>query len=386
MLFSKLQEDTKMAEHKYQTIDPDSSKYKLTADDIKGEKKYRKMKRKAEGKRRGVSKALIALLLILALIAGGGFFAANYYLSKINYGDMEAEIDPNLDAEETFTFEGQAQADEDIRKNLSDNVMWYDDRVLNVLLIGYDLGDIAEQYFPRSDSMIIVSINTVTKDINMVSLSRATYAAIPGHGNKRLNTAHAYGGATLLASTVEQNYKVRIDKYAAVDFSRFQQIINILGGVDIKLSAKEAQSIIGKEAAGTYHLNGEKALAYSRLRWIDNDRTRTGRQRNVINAIIDKFKSTAVTDLIKMADDILPLVTTNFTKTEVVAQITKVPTYITMPIHEAIVPHKAPPFEIRDNLEVLILDWPAETAYLHDLLYPDMIPQSAQEQGQQPTP
>lgn len=368
-----------MAEHKYQTIDPDSDRYKLTAEDIKGEKKYRKMKRKAEGKKGKGSKILIALLLIFALLVGSGAFVANYYLNKINYGDMNAEIDPNLDAEESFDFEGKAQADEDIRKNLSDNVMWYDDRVLNVLLVGYDLGDMAAQYFPRSDSMILISINTVSNIINMVSLSRATYAAIPGHGNKRLNTAHAYGGAAFLVNTIEQNYKVRIDKYATVDFSQFKQIIDVLGGVDINMSAKEAQNIVGKNAGGTYHLNGEKALAYSRLRWIDNDRTRTGRQRNVINAIVNKFKTTPPTELIKIMDDILPLVTTNFAKTEIIAQIAKVPSYITMPIHEDIIPHKALPLTVRDDIEVLILNWPEEKSYLHDLLYPNMIPQSAKE-------
>lgn len=369
-----------MAEHKYQAIDSDSEKYKLTAEDIKGEKKYRKMKKKANRKKGKAGKVLLCLLLIFALLLGGGAFFVNNYLNKLNYGDMEAEIDPNLDKEETFEFEGQAEADNGIMENLRDDVMWYDDKVFNVLLVGYDLGDIAEVYFPRSDSMILVSINTIKNTINMVSLSRASYVAIPGHGNKRLNTAHAYGGASFLVDTIQQNYKIRIDRYATVDFSGFERIIDVLGGVDITMSAKEAKYTVYVNAPGTYHLNGAQALAYSRLRWIDNDRTRTGRQRNVLNALLNKFKSSSVSTIVSLMDEVLPLVTTDFTKTELVSHAAKVGQYFTMPIHEDIIPHKALPLTVRDDIEVLILNWPEETSYLHNLLYPDMIPQSAKEQ------
>lgn len=370
-----------MAEHKYQAIDPDSDRYKLTAEDIKAEKKYRKMKKKANKKKSKAGKVIIALLLILAILVGGGAFFINSYLSKLNYGDYEAEVDPNLNNEETLNFDGQADADAAIRNNLSDDVLWYDDRVLNVLLVGFDAGEISgsSKYLPRSDSMTLISINTVNNTINMVSLSRAAYVSIPGQGNHRLNAAFAYGGASLLVDTIQKNYKIRIDKYALVDFSQFSSIINILGGVDIDLSAKEAQDVLYKSTAGTYHLNGEQALAYSRLRWIDNDRTRTGRQRNVLNSILNKFKSSSVSTLLGLADEILPLVTTDFTKTEIVTHVTKFPKYITMPIHQDIIPYKAHSLSIRDGMEVLILTWADETSYLHDLLYPNMVPQSAKE-------
>lgn len=361
-----------MAEHRYEAIDTDYENRKITAEDLKYRKKRRKKKNKA-------AKVLIALLLVFAIIVGSGVLFINSYLSKMNYGDMVAEVNPKLDAEETFEFEGQEDADNKITKNLSDDVMWYDDRVFNVLLVGYDLGDMAEKYFPRSDSMILISINSVSNTINMVSLSRASYVAIPGHGNKRLNTAHAYGGAKCLVETIQQNYKIRIDRYATVDFSGFSRLIDILGGVDITMSAKEAKYIVYVNAAGTYHLNGEQALSYSRLRWIDNDRTRTGRQRNVLNSLLNKFKSTSVSTLVGMLDEVLPLVTTDFTKTELVSQATKAPKYFTMPIKESIIPNKPLPQVVRDNLEVILLDWPYEIKYLHELLYPDMIPQSAEE-------
>lgn len=360
-----------MDETKYEVIDPDESKYKLTAADLKKEKKRRK--------RGSAAKIFTAIVLIFALLIGGGALFINSYLSKINYGDIQAEIDPELDNEETLDFEGQGNADDDIRKNLNDNVIWYDDRVYNILLIGYDLGDMASTYFPRADSIILISVNSVNNKISMVSISRASYVAIEGHGNKRINTAHAYGGAKLLVSTIEQNYKVRIDKYISVDIAGFANIVDILGGVDITMTDKETQAIFGKSQAGTYHLDGATAVEYSRLRYIDSDRNRTGRQRAVINAIITKLRTSSVKTMVGLLDDVLPLVTTNFAKTELISQAANAPKYFAMSISEDIIPHVPHSLSLRDGMEVIILDWPTETAYIHDLLYPDMIPQSASE-------
>lgn len=363
-----------MDERKYEIVNPDDSKYKLTAKDLKKEKK----------KSKKALKVLIALLLVFVIIFGGIAVFINIYLSKMNYGDLNSEVNPNLDAEETINFDGQSDADNAIKNNLDDSVIWYDDRIYNILLIGYDLGDEEKvmfdgAYLPRSDSMILLSINTMKNVVNMVSLSRAAYVAIPNHGNKRLNTAHAYGGATTLVQTIEQNYKIRIDKYISVDFSGFESIIDILGGIDIDMTKEEAKNIMGTAVADNYHLDGAHALQYSRLRHIDNDRTRTGRQRNVLNAIADKLKHSSVSTLLGLVDEMLPMVTTNFSKTELVAQATKAPKYISMDIHEDIIPHKAVSLSLRDGKEVLILDWAATNNYTHELLYPDMTPQSFSE-------
>lgn len=364
-----------MDERKYEVIDPDSEKYMLTAADLRKEKKRRK-------KTNGFVKALIAILLVIVLIAGGAAAFVFTYLNKMNFGDSKGEVNPTLDADESLSFEDQAQADEDIRANLSDNVMWYDDRIFNVLLVGVDYGDEEKvmfegAYLPRSDSMILLSVNSITNTINMVSLSRAVYAAIPGHGNKRLNTAHAYGGASMLVDTIQQNFKIRIDKYITVDISGFEEIVDILGGVDISLTAQEAKAM-GRKSAGTYHLNGAETVSYSRLRYIDSDRARTGRQRAVLNAIADKFRHSSVQTMLGLMDNVLPLVTTNFSKTELISQAANAPKYLTMRINEDIIPHNAKSLTMRDGKEVIILNWAETNKYTHDLLYPDIIPQSAE--------
>ena len=369
-----------MDENKYQVIDPENDKYKLTAQDILEEDKRRKTKKK----KNNAVKVLTAIVLVLALLVGSGAVFVNSYLSKMNFGEEQGEIDPAIDKEEQLEFDEQADADEDIRANLSDDVLWYDDRIYNVLLIGVDYGDRVDgkysNYLTRSDSMILLSINTINNVINMVSLSRAVYVSIPGYGNRRLNAAHAYGGADLLIETIEKNYKIRIDKYVKVDFSGFENIINILGGVPIEMTAQEAKLVVGKSKAGVYELDGEHAIAYARLRSIDSDRKRTGRQRAVLNSIANKLRVSSASTLLTLLDDVLPLVTTNFTKTELLSQVANAPKYLSMEIHEDIIPHTAHPLTMRDCKEVLILNWAETNKYTHDLLYPGIIPQSAQKE------
>ncbi|MBR0349947.1 MAG: LCP family protein [Clostridia bacterium] len=368
-----------MDENKYQVIDPDSEKYKLTAKDILDDSKAKKKKKR----KKRILVAFISLFLVFAIVFGTGAVIFNNYLNKMNFGDATGEVDPSIEAEESLEFENQADADADIRANLDDNVLWYDDRIYNILLVGADYGDRKDgkfdNYLTRSDSMILLSINTINNVINMVSLSRAAYVAIPGHGNKRLNAAHAYGGAKLLVETIEQNYKIRIDKYVTVNFDGFQSIVDALNGVSVNLTAQEASIIVGKAKAGTYNLNGEKAMAFARLRSIDSDRKRTGRQRAILNAMAVKLRQSSVSQLFDLLDVFLPLVTTNFTKTELIGQMANVPQYLKMSIHEDVIPFNALPLSLRGGVEVLILDWEETHKRTHDLLYPGIVPQSAQE-------
>ena len=115
--------------------------------------------------------------------------------------------------------------------------------------------------------MILCSIDPDTKQISMISFLRDRYVQIPGgYSDNRLNAAYVFGGFPLLMDTLQTNFGVSIDGCFEVDFSGFQSVIDILGGVDIEMTSKEARTInIGTEA-GVYHLDGTKALAYSRIR------------------------------------------------------------------------------------------------------------------------
>ena len=167
---------------------------------------------------------IAVILLIIAIPLTAGLITVNHYLSKMNYEEETKDVNPE------FTENlSDPNADKDISENIDDPRMWYNDNIINILLIGRDLGH-GSKYYSRADSIIVVSINKLNNNIKLVSLSRATYVSIPGHGNARLNAAHAYGGSKLLIDTIEQNYKIRIDHYVSIDFNGFIKAIDALKG------------------------------------------------------------------------------------------------------------------------------------------------------------
>lgn len=214
--------------------------------------------------------------------------------------------------------------------------------VQNVLLIGID-GRYSENYQARSDTNIILSANSVSKTIKMVSLMRDTWVSIPGLDKNgdgvddidKLNAAFYYGGFPMLSDTIAQNFMLKIDQYIAVDFKAFEKAIDALGGIDVELTAEEAQMIpvytddpdrfadnadleaIGQEA-GHYHLNGQQALAYSRLRkiYVDSDFSRQDNQRHVIEQLINKAKTANFAALNDVINAVLPYVQTNMSQQE----------------------------------------------------------------------
>lgn len=202
----------------------------------------------------------------------------------------------------------------------------------NVLLIGVEalpqLGGGS-----RSDTMILVSINSKEKKIHMTSFMRDMYLEIPGRGYDKLNAAYAYGGADLLIDTLEYNFLVKIDGYAKVGFDSFEWIVDRLGGVEITLTAEEAEYLrthnyISKKeyrnvVAGTQLMNGNQVLGYCRVRMVPNingshsDFGRTERQRIVLSKIFNKYKESNVFSMLSILNDCLPRVTTNVSKTDI---------------------------------------------------------------------
>jgi LCP family protein required for cell wall assembly len=140
-----------------------------------------------------------------------------------------------------------------------------------------------------------------------------------------MNAAYVFGGMDLLGQTLEQNFGVQVDGFVEVNFSRFPDVIDLLGGVDMELRADEASMInfalnryeLNK---GMMHLDGEQALYYSRIRNLDADAdfSRTNRQRKVITALIEKFRNTKLTTLLGLLDDLLPMIATDMSNGELI--------------------------------------------------------------------
>lgn len=187
------------------------------------------------------------------------------------------------------------------------------DELLNILLIGQDKCEGEERQ--RSDAMILCSFNPATNELSMISFLRDLYVRIPGYEDNRLNAAYAYGGFELLKETLELNFGITVDGCLESDFEGFEKIIDAVGGVEIELTAEEAE-IVGA-TQGVCNLNGKQALTYARIRKIDSDFQRTGRQRNILNAVFEKVKSYQLMELAGLFSEILPMMSTDMTDDEI---------------------------------------------------------------------
>lgn len=312
-------------------------------------------KKKKSSVRKKVLIGLVIFLMVLVALLGGAFIYLSSKLDKINMVDREYdnsvyesidELPPEVenpnsepDSPDSQIKDLESQIDANVGGNDSqtgDNSsgdkpgehveLKHSEDVLNILLIGTDAR--TSGYRGRSDSMILVSLNKKTKEIIMTSIMRDVYLKIPGKGYNRINAAYAYGGADLLIQTIEQNFKIKIDKFVQVDFTSFEKVVEAVGGVSIPLNADEisvmkkfGSDMNGKpfSGAGTYKLNGKQALTYSRIRYVGHaDFERTQRQRRVLDEIIKSAKELSIGELSDSLDVILPLVTTDFKKSELI--------------------------------------------------------------------
>lgn len=286
---------------------------------------------------------LIVLCVVLALVLVALIFATtyvNHLLSMV--GRTDDSYDDTLSPEDMATatetmdptYTGEIEDPDNITLATIPSVSLDDgdsDGIINILLVGQDRREGEPRQ--RSDSMILCTFNTVKSTFTLTSFLRDTYVYIPGYGNNKLNAAYCWGGFSLLNETLAVNFGVHVDANVEVDFNGFIGIIDLLGGVDIELTEKEAAYMNKNKGfeynknetwnlvAGVNHLNADQALAYARIRKLDSDFGRTERQRTVLMALLNKYKSQDLATMIGMMDDILPLVTTNMTDAEIMSYV-----------------------------------------------------------------
>ncbi|MBN1774860.1 MAG: LCP family protein, partial [Clostridiales bacterium] len=165
-----------------------------------------------------------------------------------------------------------------------------DPAVENFLIIGIDGADVDNEGH-RSDTMLIVSINGDTQKVKLVSIMRDIWTYFPNTNSwNKINASYAFGGPGQTVNIINENFDLDIQEYIVMDFSGYKDIIDLLGGVTVKLSAQEASQVPGIDGSGTYTLSGEQALAYSRIRKIDSDFMRVQRQRNVLLALFSGMR------------------------------------------------------------------------------------------------
>ena len=199
---------------------------------------------------------------------------------------------------------------------------------INILLLGTDSR--TEEHYSRTDTMIVLSINSKTSQMKLTSIMRDIWIQIPGYGGQKLNAACVYGGPELTIRMINENFRLNIQKYALVNMQCLVQIVDSLGGIELDVTPAESSAIRrlnassagAKDGSGKYIsdavpagenvlLNGKQVLAYSRIRKSDSDYARTSRQRNVLVAIAKKMQSVNLLRLTSIVTTALQYVETN---------------------------------------------------------------------------
>lgn len=351
-----------------------------------------------------VAIACAVLMLLCGTVTAAGGAYVGFMLGMINYDDGTQNYDdlPLLpgdidDGSVDTVIENPEQVNIDhveLRGNTAD--------ITNVMLIGVD-GREAEGYSARSDTNMILSVNTSAKTIKLASILRDTWVTLAGRDRDgdgeddydKLNAAFYYGGFNMLSDTIEQNFKLSVNQYIAVDFAAFEKAVDALGGVDLELTAEEAGFIpkesddpdrfatpdnpdlepLGSEA-GTYHLNGQQALAYCRIRTLysDSDFSRQSNQRKVIDQLMQKAKTMNFATLTNVLMAVLPYVQTNMSQQELLTYAAQALQYTSYTIDSDFsIPHGGDYKDgwIGDGLGLWLLDQEKSTLELHQYLYGD---------------
>ncbi|WP_300364833.1 LCP family protein [uncultured Subdoligranulum sp.] len=352
-------------------------------------------------------KVLSVLGVLVVVLAVAGFAYVNGKLDLLRYSDGTIDGIGTIDADEDQDLDGTGLVHNNGEMEMPEGSPFSDEDVLNILLIGTDerteavndadafthlnqldgTEDTTEfSEDARADTLILVSLNIRDHTIRLVSIERGTGVPILLDGYEGeydwITHTFRYGGAKLAMDTVEDCFNVQVDHYVRVNFNSFVQIVDAVGGVDIEITELEAKAlnwevpsnsmlIVNKVEPGLNHFDGYTALQYARLRKIDNDWKRIERQRTVIKAVLDQVKNASVVELDNLLNTVLPLVQTNFTKSEITALLVQLPGFLGAEVEQMSMPLQGT-YGVRTGMDNRLMydpDWAVNIKALQDFLY-----------------
>ena len=304
-------------------------------------KKFRqiikKLKTRNSPLRRSVLMALLSVLLIIC-IPMFSFINELYIVTQsINTVGMNAQVSEEdleqyrLDDTDETLSDSDISVIEDANAQIAafmeankEPIKTDDDGIINILLIGCD-SNTYEGYL-RSDSMIILSVDTVRSKVKLVSLMRDMRVQIGDRGSyDKLNAAFAYDSSgQLLLKTIEKNFLVHIDDFVCINYRAFKDAVDALGGVRVTVEEGDIEAInkcISDEIhhithAGEQLLDGPQTLGFCQMRKVGTDVARTARQRIVMTELLNMAQDMSLTDIKELIEATLPNVMTNMTQGE----------------------------------------------------------------------
>ena len=307
-------------------------------------------------KKRGLKVFLIILVVLLVLGGAAAAAGAIYYsrmMNKMNIielpEDTYAYTEEATEAtEETGAAAGETGAAETTEPTtvVTEPPKATAEDIINILVVGQSSR--AGEESRMADTTMVVSVNTFDGTVTVFSVLRDSYVKLPdykGHVCGRAKFTVCYGlgyqwggiaGAMEMTNIcMRDNFGVEVDHNIEIDFESFTRIVDLLGGIEIELTEAEAKYLNEDDLyvrydvqPGVQYLDGMAALSYARMRKAegdnDSDIKRSARQRLVIEKLLDKVRGLSLAELQKVADTLLPEITTTMTPGDVVEILTRV--------------------------------------------------------------
>lgn len=256
----------------------------------------------------------------------------------------------------------------------------------NIALFGADAREGGIDKGANTDTMIIASIKNKTKEVRLVSVYRDTLMQQKDGTYFKANSAYHKGGGEEAIAELNRNLDLDIKNYVCVNFAAMIKAIDAVGGIEVDVQEEEISyingyateiiKVTGIPSEGVFHagkqiLNGVLATAYARIRYTEGgDFKRTERQRYILSELLKKAKKLSVSELQALADEIMPMISTSFSATDILSLAVNLPKY-------ELIDAKGFPFEVTTKTNprglegdfVVPVDLSANVKELHEYLF-----------------
>ena len=309
-------------------------------------------------KKRGLKIFLIILAVLLVLggiVVAAGAIYYNKMMNKMNIIELPedtyvyTEETQLTEATESVLTEATAAATEEVTEAttvVTEPPKAKAEDIINILVVGQSSR--AGEESRMADTTMVVSVNTFDGTITVFSVLRDSYVKLPdyrGHVCGRAKFTVCYGlgyqwgdiaGAMEMTNIcMRDNFGVEVDYNVEIDFESFIRVVDLMGGIEIELTEAEAKYLNADDLYVTYdvqpglqYLDGMAALSYARMRKAegdnDSDIKRSARQRLVIETLLNKVRGLGLKELQRVADILLPEITTTMTPADVVSVLTRI--------------------------------------------------------------
>lgn len=367
-----------------------------------GKGKYLRQEKASIGKK--IGRVVLVIVLVLVLLLGAVVAFVWSKLGKITYHEPDTKApvatvidetvpdvteppapvtDIPVETESVPTEPAETMDIGDLEMidapNYSSGELFHDEDVINILLVGTDERTEGFVEACRADINILVSINKAEKTVKLVSFSRGMAIKMtdgPYKGSYEwLTNAQRWAGPIAVMQEMENNFKIKLDRYVRVNFNTVEVIVDEMEGLNLELTEEEVKFFKRNRdwdfEVGMNNLNGWQALQYARLRGVDDDWHRMERQRKCILAVVNQLKGSSFSELNALCDIALPLIQTNLTKLEIAELILYSPNFLKSEFDQMTIPipNSYGGMACFSGVSGWALDYNKNNAALHEFLF-----------------